>query len=111
MTDPDLVAAIITRDKRFATLHEAIAVEGDMRDNPTIKAFIAAIRANADLAMLELADTSPVDTKAVSALMVRVRAYVEIKRMIEMILQRGKNAEHEIRMEDQRFDADHHVAE
>lgn len=100
----DLIAAAVKRDQRFAALHQMIAVEADMRDNTTIKALIAAIRADADAAMLELADTSPVDAKAIAALLVRVKAYTSLKRMIEMILTRGKIAEGEIRMEDQRFD-------
>lgn len=72
-----------------------------MRDNATIKALNAAIRADAELAMMELVETSPVDAKAVSSLMVRVRAYTSLKRYIEGVLQRGKDAEHAIRMEDQ----------
>lgn len=99
----DLIAAVVSRDQRFAALHQAIAVEADLQSNATIRAFTAAIRANADVAMLELADMSPLDTAAVSAAMVKIKAYVELKRMIEFILNRGRNAEAEIKMEDQHF--------
>lgn len=101
--DPDLIALAVSRDQRFAILQQAIAVESDMRDNATIRAFVAAIRADAELAMAELADVSPVDTKAVAALMVRIKAYTVLKRMIEIILTRGKVAEADIRMQDEQF--------
>lgn len=81
-------------------LQEAIAVEADMRDNATIKAFIAFIRSDAESAMIELTEISPLNSKAVAAHMVRVRAYASLKRMIETILTRGKIAEQEIRQSD-----------
>lgn len=104
--DPDLIALAVSRDQRFAALHQAIAVEADMRDNATIRALTAAIRADAELAMAELADTSPVDAKAVSLIATRVRAYTSLKRYIETILTRGKIAEQDIRMQDGNFAAE-----
>lgn len=72
-----------------------------MRDNPTIKAFIAALRADAELAMREFSTVSPLDAKTVAAQQVRVGAYELVKRMIETIITRGQIAEHDIRMQDQ----------
>lgn len=101
--DPDFVALTVSRDQRFAVLQEAIAVEADMRDNATIKAFIAYVRVDAELAMAELAETSPLDSKAVSMIATRVRAYTSLKRLLETILTRGKMAEEEIRQQDTQF--------
>jgi hypothetical protein len=101
--DPDLIALAVSRDQRFAVLQQAIAVEADMRDNPTIRALTAAIRADAELAMAELAEISPVDTKAISLIAIRVKAYTSLKRYIEAILTRGKIAEQDIRMQDGQF--------
>lgn len=101
--DPDFIALVVSRDERFRVLQEAIAVEADMRDNATIKALLAAIRADADLAMAELAETSPYDKRAVGLIASRVGAYTRVKRYLEVILTRGKLAEAEIRAQDTQF--------
>lgn len=104
--EEDFVSLAISRDKRFAVLQEAIAVEADMRDNPTIKALIAFLRADAELAMAELAETSPLDSNAIASIAARVKSYTSVKRIIETILTRGKIAEHEIRQQDAQFGSD-----
>lgn len=76
-----------------------------MRDNVTIKALISYIRTGADVAMREFANTSPLDSNAIGLIMVRVRAYTELKDMLEMILTRGKLAENELRSEDMDFES------
>lgn len=104
--DEDFVSLAVSRDKRLALVQEAISVGADMRDNPTIKALIAFLRSDAELAMAELAETSPLDSNAVGLISSRVRAYTGVKRMIETILTRGKIAEAEIRQQDSQFTDD-----
>lgn len=101
--DPDFIALVVSRDERFRQLQLAINVEADLRDNVTIMAFRAAIRADAELAMAELADASPYDKKLVSQIAVRVGAHSRLERYISIILTRGKLAEAQIRQQDAQF--------
>jgi hypothetical protein len=101
--DPDFIALVVSRDERFRQLQLAINVEADQRDNPTLRAFLAAIRADMELAVAELADVSPLDGKAIGALQVRIGSYTHLKRIIETILTRGKLAEEQIRQQDAQF--------
>lgn len=108
MTDEpvDFVALAVSRDERFRVLQQSIATEADMRDNPTIRALMAAVRADADLAMAELSETSPYDKRAMGQIAARVGAYMRLKRYLEAILTRGKLAEAEIRQQDAQFGSD-----
>lgn len=101
--DPDFIALVVSRDERFRVLQTAIAAEGDMRDNATIRALLAAIRADADLAMAELSEASPYDKRVMGQIAARVGAYSRLKRYLETILTRGKLAEAEIRQQDTQF--------
>lgn len=106
MTDDpttDYVELAVSRDQRFRDLQEAIAVEHDLTGNRTIMALMKAVRADADLAMAELMDTSPLDSLAIGLISSRVRAYGWIKRTLETILTRGKIAEAEIRSQDTQY--------
>jgi len=94
------IRAAVSRDSRFRDLQDAIAVSADMSDNPTVKALLAAFRADADLAMLEMADTSPADQKAMALISVRVGVYVRAKRILEAVLTRGRLAESDLRAQD-----------
>lgn len=102
----DIIAQAIPRDRRFADLQLAIATEADQRDSPVFRAFLGYLRADAELAMSELSETSPLDSKAIGLLSSRVRAYATVKRMIETILTRGKIAEAEIRQQDTQYSDD-----
>lgn len=99
---PDQLDALKSRDSRFAVLAEAIAVEADLRDNPTIKLLMAAVRQDADAAMEELADLSAADPVAMHKALVNVKTLVYIRRTLNALLQRGQVAELEIRQEDER---------
>lgn len=105
--EDDIIAQRVAHDKRFAQLQEAIAVERDMRENATIRALSAAIRADADLAMSELTSVSPLQSIEVAAIMVRVGTYTSLKRYLEMILLRGKHAEESIRVENEMQQQEH----
>lgn len=96
----DYVSLAVMRDQRFRDLQESIAIEHDMSGNRTIMALLRAVKADADAAMSELGDTSPLDTKAIALLSVRVGVYIKIKRYLETILTRGRIAEAEIRAQD-----------
>jgi len=98
---PDYVADAISRDRRFAILQEAIAVETDLRDNVTIKSLIVAFRLDAERAMEELTDTSPEDKVSITDLIFRIRTHVHLRRTLEAILRRGAAAEQSIRAEEQ----------
>lgn len=101
--NPDFVALAISRDERFRVLQESISVEADMRDNATIKALIAAIRADAELAMAELSEASPYDKRLMGQIAARVGAYTRLKRYLETILTRGKLAEADVRQQDTQY--------
>jgi hypothetical protein len=100
--DPvDYVSIALSRDQRFRDVHEAAAVENDLQNNRTIKALMKAFKSDADAALAELADTSPVDAKAIALLSVRVSAYIRVKRFLEQILTRGRIAEADIRSDNE----------
>jgi hypothetical protein len=105
--DPtDYVEQAKSRDTRFSILATSIAVEADLRDNETIKAIMAAIRADADRAMDEISDISPGDTVAISQHLVKIRSFVYLRRTLETILTRGRIAEQEIRAQDRMLSDD-----
>jgi hypothetical protein len=93
----DQLEALKARDRRVQVLGIAIEIENDLQHNATIKAILAAFRADADLAMVELAEVSPTDHAAVSKLLVRVRAAVYIRSTLDLILKRGQVAEAALR--------------
>ena len=97
---PEDIEHIKSRDARFRVFGEALAIEGDLRDNATIKAILAASWAEANGAIEELAEVSPTDIDAISKLLVKVRSAVYIRRSLNAILMRGKVAEADIRQED-----------
>ena len=97
----DYVEQAKARDTRFAILSRAIAVEGDLRDNETIKAIMASVREDADRAMDDLAEASPADQVGLAALLVRVKTLVYIRRTLNTILGQGLAAEQAIRAEDE----------
>lgn len=105
-TEPDIVQEAISRDTRFAALHTAIAIETDLRDNPTINALMKAVWEDALQAMDELSETSPMNHEKVSLLLVRVKTQVYIRNTLNRIIQRGKIAEAAIRAEDQMHEAE-----
>lgn len=98
----DDVSEAIARDTRFAVLAQAIAVEGDLRDNETIKALLAAAEADAEDAMNELADISPENKVSLAALLVRVKTVVLLRGWLGAIIRRGQAAEQAIRADDYR---------
>ena len=95
-----------SRDARFAVLAHAIAIEGEMRDSTTLKSLMTALTRDADQAMEELAEVSPADGLAISAMLVKIRALVYIRSHVRNILQQGRLAEQSIRAEDQRADGE-----
>jgi hypothetical protein len=102
MTDEaDYVASAKLRDTRFALLSRAIAVETELRDSAVIGALMAAIRADADQAMEDLFDVSPLDTNAVAFHIVKVRTLVYTRRVLNAVLRQGQAAEASIRAEDE----------
>ena len=98
----EAIAEALARDTRFAVLAQAIAVEGDLRDNETIKALLAAVRADADQAMDDIALTSPEDKVRIADLFVRVRTLVFVRNCLDTVIRRGQAAEQSIRAEDVR---------
>lgn len=102
--DPDFIALVVSRDERFRQLQLSIDVEADMRDNPTIRALLTAVWADADLAMRELADASPYDKRVMGQIAARVGAHVLIRKYLKAIAERGVVAEQQIRQQDAQFD-------
>lgn len=103
---PQTISEAVARDQRFAVLQHAIAVETDLRDNETIKAIMAAVRADADQAFEDLADVSPENKDSIAVLLVRVRTLVYIRRTLQAILRRGQVAEQSLRAEDRQHQED-----
>ena len=93
-------------DARFRILSDAIAVESDMRDNITIRLLLAALDGDSRRAMEELAEVSPLDNKVVAFLLVRVKAFVYIRRILDDILRRGQAAQQSIEADDRRDDTE-----
>jgi len=102
----EYIADAKAADARFRILADAIAVECDMRDNITIRLLLTALDADSRRAMEELAETSPLDSNAVAFLLVRVRAFVYIRRILDDILRRGQVARQSIEAEDRREDTE-----
>jgi hypothetical protein len=98
---PGYLTELQARDTRFAMLEQAIAIEADLRDNPTIRAIMTAIRADADQAMEDLAETSPNNTESISLHLVKIRTLVYVRRTLDGILKRGHVAEQAIRADDE----------
>lgn len=96
----DEIEAIKARDDRVRLFSEAIAVETDLRDNPTIRALMTAIRTDADQAMETLAETSPEDRLSITLLLVKIRTLVYVRRALDDVLRRGQAAEQALRAED-----------
>jgi hypothetical protein len=101
--DPDFIALVVSRDERFRQLQLMINVEADMRDNPTIRALLAAVWADAEVAMRELADASPYDKKTMGQISARVGAHVLIQRYLKAIINRGTLAEGQIKDQDLQY--------
>lgn len=97
----DYIEELKSRDERFAALGEAISIEADLRDNPTIKALMKAVRQDSEKAMEDLAEISPLDHQQIALLLVRVKTFVYIRNTLNFVLNRGRAAEQHIRAEDQ----------
>lgn len=91
----------ILRDTRFARVYLALGIQEDLRDNNTIKAIMASVRADSDQALDELVDLAPTDANAISGALVRIRTLVYIRRCISNILSHGDAAQRSIMDEDQ----------
>ena len=98
---PDYVERLKLRDTRFAVLGEAIAVETELRDSHVIKTLLAAVRADADQAMEDLTDISPLASEALALQLVKISTLVYIRRTLNKVLRAGQVAEEAIRAEDQ----------
>lgn len=97
---PELVEAAKARDSRIRLIGDAIAVEAEVRDSPTIRHVLRQITTDADSAMEELADVSPLDSANVARLLVKIQSYVYIRRSLEDLKRRAAVAAHEVHLED-----------
>jgi len=97
---PELVEASKARDSRMALIGEHFAVEAELRDSATIRHLLRQVTTDADNAMEELADVSPLDHEAVARLLVKIQSYVYIRRSLVTLKARAGAAMQEIRLED-----------
>jgi hypothetical protein len=88
------------RDTRFTAVAEAIAIESDLRDNPTIRKLMDAARQDAEQAMREVVQISPANVELVAFNQMKIRTLTYIKDVLDIIMRRGAIAEQEIRNED-----------
>ena len=98
----DYLADAVSRDKLLATIYASIEVTADLRDNKTIRILMQAFHDDCWRAVLELAGTSPEDKVSITDLLVRIRAYVYIRGVLDAIRTRGEIAEQQIEAQDQR---------
>lgn len=98
---PEYIEQLKTREARFAILAYAIEVEADLRDNPTIKALMAAAKRCYDEAVAEIIEISPLNHVEIGRCLVNMKTFIYMKRALEEVLTRGKQAEDRIRAEDQ----------
>src|ERR1700733_3370357 len=99
LTNDDL-ANLEARDTRFRILADSIAIETDLRDNPTIRALMEAVRQDAEQAMRDLVQISPLDATQIAAEQVKVRTLIYIEDAMNNVMRRGHMAEQAIRSED-----------
>lgn len=92
--------ALQARDTRFRVLAEAIAIETELRDSPTIRALMDAVRLDAEQAMDEIILISPADQEQIAFHQVKIRTFRYIRQVLDLILRRGAVAEQDIRLED-----------
>lgn len=98
---PEMVDAAKTRDSRIRLIGEALAIQADMRDNETIKYILRQITTDADRAMEELAEVSPLDSSEVARLLVKIKTLVYIRTSLETLKRRAELAAVEIRLEEE----------
>lgn len=97
----DYIAQAKASNPLFSVLENAIAIETELRDSATIKSILGEIRADADKALEECADTSPADTAVVMKLFVRISTLVYLRRALNTFLMRGQVAEQQIHAQNQ----------
>ena len=97
----DYIADVIAKDQRFAAVADAVALENDLGNSPTIKALLGAVRYDADRAFREIGSANPADTMAVSVLIVRIQTLFYVQHVLDTVLKRGVVAEREIRADDE----------
>lgn len=90
------------RDTRFAMLAQAIDVESELQNSAVIKTMMDAVRKDADQAMEDICDISPMDHAGMMLHLVKIRTLVYIRRTLNMVLQRGRVANQSIAAEDER---------
>lgn len=96
---PELIEERKQHDARIRIIEEGFAISAEMRDSPTIRYLLRRITTDADNAMEELAEISPLNSEAISALLVRIRAYVYIRRSLLEIKQRAEVAAQSVEQE------------
>lgn len=89
------------RDSRFATLNFSLSVQEELSRSATIQAITTAVRADAEAAMIALTEISPADTQAMQLALVRIHAFVYLRRCLQRVCRDGDNAAAQIRAEDQ----------
>ena len=90
---------ITRRDTRFAAALRKSSIEADLRDNDTIKAIITAITNDADQAMEELSEISPLDAPAIAVLLVRIKTFTYIRRTLNAAINHGRVAAQHLQTE------------
>ena len=97
---PDLIETAKSRDARFRIIDEGFAIQAEMRDSPTIRYLLRQVTADADAAMEEMADTSPLDSVAMARHLVKVKTLVYIRKSLLDIQQRAEMCAREVQAED-----------
>jgi hypothetical protein len=96
----ELVEAAKSRDARLKLIAEGVTIQSEMRDSPTIRYILRQVTTDADSAMEELAETSPLDNVSIAKLLVKIQTYVYIRKSLENIQLRADLAAQQVRAED-----------
>lgn len=97
---PEELQQIVARDKRLQQIDDRLVIEKELRESKSLQKIIQHLKDDALHAALDLAETNPADTVAITNLVATAKGYAYIRRVLDGYLQLGKEAEAALRDED-----------
>lgn len=94
---PELIEQLKGRDERIAVLDEALAIASELDSSVVVKTILSDAAKAADIALEELADVDPTDTKKIIGLQAKVQMARFISQSLTKRLSRGQAAEAALR--------------
>ena len=97
---PEELQQRIARDKRLQAIDDRFVIERELRESRAVQLVLTDLKDDALRASLELAETNPADTAAITKLVARAQGYAYIRSRLDYYLQLGQAAEAIVRDED-----------